>query len=310
MTKKTPLCYNDAHKGAIHMQLNHTAARSSRLSAVLRCDMHLSHTLVNRLKVQNAIFVNGRPAHTDYPVAAGDVVSVRIEEAEPDYPAEPGALDILFEDEAVIALDKPSGLLMHPSHSRNTGTLANYLAHYYRESGQKCAVHPVSRLDRDTFGVVLLAKNAYTHACLCDAHAAGAIEKTYLAAVFGAPPAPSGVIDLPIIRLQPRDMRRGVGDGGQPAVTEYRVLRRTAHASLVELHPRTGRTHQLRVHLAHIGCPILGDPQYGTADSQAYSHAFGLQTQQLCAAALSFPHPLSGAVCSLRSAQRVILPPD
>ena len=105
-------------------------------------------------------------------------------------------------------------------------------------------------------------------------------------------------------------MRRGVGDGGQPAVTEYRVLRRTTHASLVELHPRTGRTHQLRVHLAHIGCPILGDPQYGTADSQAYSHAFGLQTQQLCAAALSFPHPLSGAVCSLRSAQRVILPPD
>ena len=140
------------------MQLNHTAARSARLSAVLRCDMHLSHTLVNRLKVQNAIFVNGRPAHTDYPVAAGDVVSVRIEEAEPDYPAEPGTLDILFEDEAVIALDKPSGLLMHPSHSRNTGTLANYLAHYYRESGQKCAVHPVSRLDRDTFGVVLLAK--------------------------------------------------------------------------------------------------------------------------------------------------------
>lgn len=292
------------------MELSKTAERTVRLSAFLRAELRLSHTLVNRLKVQNAIFVNGSPVHTDHIVVPGEVVSVRIEEPEPDYPAEPGALHILYEDAAVIALDKPSGILMHPSHSRNTGTLANYLAYYYRETGQKCAVHPVSRLDRDTFGVVLLAKNAYTHARLCDAHAEGTIEKTYHAAVWGAPPEDAGVIDLPIVRLSPIGMLRGVGAGGQRAVTEYRVLRRTRYGALVELHPRTGRTHQLRVHLAHLGCPILGDPQYGTAQSQAYSLAHGLETQQLCAAALRYPHPLDGSLRTLHSAQHVILPED
>ncbi|MBQ1282046.1 MAG: RluA family pseudouridine synthase [Oscillospiraceae bacterium] len=292
------------------MILRHIAARNGRLSALLRSDMRLSHTLVNRLKVQNAIFVNGNPVHTDYPVAAGDEISVLIEEATPEYPAEAGRLDILFEDEAVIAIDKPVGILVHPSRSRFSGTLANFLTHYYQSTGQKCAVHPVSRLDRDTFGVVLLAKNAYTHAKLCDAHAEGTIEKTYLAAVWGAPPEDEGIIDLPIIRISPIGMLRAVGEGGQRAVTEYRVLRREAHASLLELHPKTGRTHQLRVHLSHIGCPILGDPQYCTDGSRDYSLSHGLTYQQLCAAALRYPHPLTGETMELRSAQSVILPED
>lgn len=292
------------------MTLRHIAARNGRLSGFLRGEMHLSHTLVNRLKVQNAIFVNEKPVHTDYPVATGDEISVRIEEPTPEYPAEAGRLDILYEDEAVIAIDKPAGVLVHPSRSRNTGTLANYLTHYYQSTGQKCAVHPVSRLDRDTYGIVLLAKNAYTHAQLCDAHAAGTIEKTYLAAVWGAPPEDEGVIDLPIIRISPIGMLRAVGKDGQRAVTKYRVLRRSACGSLLELQPKTGRTHQLRVHLSHIGCPILGDPQYCIEESRAYSLAHGLTYQQLCAAALHYPHPLTGETMSLRSAQSVILPED
>ena len=287
------------------MQLNHTAARSARLSAVLRCDMHLSHTLVNRLKVQNAIFVNGRPAHTDYPVAAGDVVSVRIEEAEPDYPAEPGALDILFEDEAVIALDKPSGLLMHPSHSRNTGTLANYLAHYYRESGQKCAVHPVSRLDRDTFGVVLLAKNAHIHAKLCQLMKDGAIHKTYLAAVFGCPEQPAGEIALPVYKLGNGSLLRMVDPRGKRAVSRYRVISSDHQTSVLALNPVTGRTHQLRLHCKAAGFPILGDPQYCSPASALYSGTHGLFCQQLLAARLELTHPVMGQPLVISSRQSV-----
>lgn len=292
------------------MILRHTADRSGKLLSFLRRELALSSTLVNRLKQQEAMFVNGRFVHTDFPVAPGDEIAVLLEEPTPEYPAEEGPLDILYEDEAVIAVDKPAGLMIHPSRSRNTGTLANHLAWYYAATGQKCAVHPVSRLDRDTFGVVLLAKHAHTHARLCAAHEAGAIEKTYLAAVWGRPPEESGVIDLPIARLDPRGLLRGVRPDGQPSRTEYRLLRQEAHGSLVELHPRTGRTHQLRVHMAALGCPILGDPQYGTEESQAWSLAHGLAWQQLCAFSLTFPHPLTGEEIRLTSRQTVLLPQD
>lgn len=292
----------------ISLTLTHVADRSGKLGSFLRRELQISGTLLNRLKQQNAMFVNGKAVHADFPVMSGDVVSVLIEEPDPIYPAEPGPLSILYEDEAVIALDKPYGVLMHPSHSRNSGTLANFLAHYYRETGQKCAVHPVSRLDRDTFGVVLLAKNAYTHARLCDAHEAGTIRKTYRAAVFGCPPEDEGVIDLPIARPDPRDLLRCVREDGQRAVTHYRVLEKKDWGAVLELHPRTGRTHQLRVHLSHIGCPILGDPQYGSEASQSFSLAHGLAYQQLLASSLSFPHPLTGETLCLCSRQELQLP--
>ena len=254
------------------------------------------------------MFVNGRAVHSDYPVAFGDIVSVRIEEPQPEYPAQPGKLCILFEDEALIAIDKPAGMMVHPSRSRNTDTLANYLAYYYQTTGQKCAVHPVSRLDRDTFGVVLLAKNAHIHARLCQCHTRGTIEKTYHAAVYGAPPQPQGRITLPIARLSPQGMLRGVREDGQSACTDYRTLEETPLCTLLELHPRTGRTHQLRVHLAAVGCPILGDPQYGSSASQAFSLRCGYQYQQLCAVQLRFPHPLTDEPLTITSGQRITLP--
>ena len=292
------------------MILEHAAERNGKLASFLRRELRLSMTLINRLKMQNAMFVNGHAVHADYPVVFGDVVSVRIEEEDPIYPAEDGPLQILYEDEALIAIDKPTDLLIHPSRTRNTGTLANRLAYYYRKTGQKCAVHPVSRLDRDTFGVVLLAKNAHIHALMCAAHDAKAIRKTYRAAVWGSLPSQKGLIDLPIARLDPMGLLRGVREDGQPSQTEYLVLRQEPHGSLVELHPLTGRTHQLRVHLSHLGCPVLGDPQYGSEASQAWSLAHGLTGQQLCASSLTFPHPLTGNTMTLFSSQQVVLPPD
>ena len=290
------------------MVLQHTAQRSGKLLSFLRRELRMSSSLVSRLKFQNAFAVDGIPVHTDYPVSPGAVITVCLDEPEPEYPAEDGPLDILYEDEALIALDKSAGLLVHPSFSRNTGTLANYLLGYYRRTGQRCAVHPVSRLDRDTFGVILLAKNAHVHALLRQAMADGGLHKQYCASLYGALPQPEGVIDAPIARLSPQSLLRCVRDDGQAARSRYRVLQVRGPCSLVALEPLTGRTHQLRVHCAHLGAPVLGDPQYGTEASRAYSLTLGLTTQQLCAAQLSLVHPLTGQPLTLRSRQRVIFP--
>ena len=171
--------------------------RETRLLSILRRELQLSSTLVRRLKSCGAYTVNGEPAHTDRLVRPGDVVRVCLDEPRPDYPAEDGPLSILYEDEALLAVDKPQGMLVHPSFSRQTGTLANRLLGYYDRTGQACAVHPVSRLDRDTFGVVLLAKNAHAHALLIAAEK----HKTYHAAVRGVPQPPEGIVDVPIARL-------------------------------------------------------------------------------------------------------------
>ncbi len=171
------------------MELRCTAERETRLLSILRRELQLSSTLVRRLKYCGAYTVNGEPAHTDRLVRPGDVVRVCLDEPRPDYPAEDGPLSILYEDEALLAVDKPQGMLVHPSFSRQTGTLANRLLGYYDRTGQACAVHPVSRLDRDTFGVVLLAKNAHAHALLIAAEK----HKTYHAAVRGVPQPPEGI---------------------------------------------------------------------------------------------------------------------
>lgn len=278
------------------MELKHTATRAGRLSSFLREELGLSIGLMNRLKWQDKLFVNGVPRHADYPIAPGDVITVPLEEPEPEYPAQDGPLTIIYEDEHLLAVDKPAGMLIHPSHSRLTDTLANYVLGYYQKQGQRSAFHPLTRLDRDTFGIVLLAKNAHIHARL----SASPIEKTYLALVYGQVSGDM-TIDAPIARLPLPSLLRQVDPTGKPCTTHLRVLQTGTHCTKVALTPVTGRTHQLRVHCAHVGHPILGDPQYGTAASQAYSLELGLQHQQLCAASLQFPHPVTGQTMLLSS---------
>ena len=194
-------------------------------------------------------------------------------------------------------VDKPAGMLIHPSRATNQGTLANLVAGYYRRSGEKSAFHPVTRLDRDTFGIVLLAKNAHLHALLQDA----AVKKTYHALTFGGPKTDTGVIDAPIARLPLPSLLRQVSPEGKPSVTEFEVLHRNGQICKLALHPVTGRTHQLRVHCAYMGFPILGDPQYGTEESRRFSDGLGLSYQMLCAHRLEFTHPLTGDSMVLES---------
>ena len=272
------------------MELKHIATRTGRLSSFLKEEMHMSTGLINRLKWQQRIFVNGKPEHNDFSVRPGDVITVPLEAEEPEYPAENGDLTILYEDEHLLAVEKPAGMLIHPSRSRNRGSLANLVLGYYRRTGQKCAFHPVTRLDRDTFGVVLLAKNAHVHTLLQNSD----LQKTYHALVYGKMLVPEGVIDAPIARKPLPSLLREVSPLGKPSLTEYRVLEEHDGYSKVSLRPVTGRTHQLRVHCAYVGAPILGDPQYGSDESMAFSAKINLESQLLCAKCVEFTHPVTG----------------
>lgn len=285
------------------MELRHKAQRDGRLSSFLKQELGLSTGLMNKLKWNERLFVNGTPRHADYPVQAGDVITALLDEEKPLYPAEEGAISVLYEDEHILCVDKPAGMLIHPSRSVNSGTLANYVASYFEKTGQCCAFHPITRLDRDTFGVVLLAKNAHIHALCSDLHNKGLLCKTYEALVLGRPAQKKGTIDAPIARRPLPSLLREVSPTGKISQTFYRLMEDYGQYSLLSLRPITGRTHQLRVHCAYMGFPILGDPQYGNEESRALSSEMGYTTQRLCARSIAFPHPITGANLCIRSKQ-------
>ena len=280
------------------MELKHTAKRDGRLSSFLKEEMRMSTGLVNRLKWQQKIFVNGTPQHNDFTVKTGDVITAALDDEQPNYPPQEGDLTILYEDDHLIAVDKPAGMLIHPSHSRNDGTLANYLLGYYAKTGQHCAFHPVTRLDRDTFGIVLVTKHSHAHALMQEGH----LQKTYHALVRGGPLENEGIINTPIARKPLPSLLREVRSDGKESITEFRVLQRFSGYTKLALTPVTGRTHQLRVHCAHMGYPILGDPQYGFGVED-----FGLIHQMLCAKKLEFTHPITGEHLTLESKMDVNL---
>lgn len=279
------------------MTLTYIAQHPGRLSSFLQNEMRLSAGLMNKLKWGTAIQVNGVPQRTNYPVQAGDVVTVDLQEEPPLYPAEEGSLAIRYEDEYLLAVDKPAGMLIHPSRAKNTGTLANLVYGYYCRTGQKSAFHPLTRLDRDTFGIVLLAKNAYTHTLLQQTR----VEKTYHALTFGGPAEDTGEIDAPIARRPLPSLLRFVSEEGKPSLTRWQVLQRQEQVCKLALTPVTGRTHQLRVHCAYRGFPILGDPQYGSPESQRFSQELDLPHQMLCAKRLQLRHPITGENLTLES---------
>ena len=283
------------------MELRHTATRLGRLSSFLKNEMDMSTGLMNRLKWNNKILVNGKPEHNDFTVRPGDVIVALLDEEAPQFPAQKGKLSIIYEDEHILAVDKPAGILIHPSRATMTGTLANFVLGHYQATGQNSAFHPLTRLDRDTFGIVLIAKNSHIHALLSEKQK---IQKTYHALVLGIPRDTRGTINAPIARRPLPSLLRYVHPSGKPSITEYRLLSSDGTCSLLELKPITCRTHQLRVHCAFKGVPILGDPQYGNERAQSFA-----THQQLCAKTLSFTHPITGEVMRLTSKLNVARKP-
>lgn len=232
------------------------------LRDVLRGSMGISQRLLHALKFEGEITVNGQPVTVRARVRSGDEVRLRLEEAaDQRVIPEQLPLKLVHEDADILVVDKPAGSLVHPVPPEPTGTLANAVAWYFQEQGLHQPVRVVTRLDRDTSGLVLIAKHALAQHFY--ASNPDAVTKHYLALATGQLTATSGLIDAPIGINPDNPVTRQIDLLGKPAQTSYQVLRQSPLGSLLALQLLTGRTHQIRVHLAAIGHPLLGDSQYG-----------------------------------------------
>ena len=235
------------------------------LRNVLRGELHLSYTLLKSLKWrENAIALNGVSVHVNVPVHTGDAVSVRLLERSSAQTPSPCSLplDILYEDEDLLVINKPPNVAMHPRRGApEAPDVASALSAYLSDGS---AAHFVSRLDKGTSGLFIAAKTGYVHDRLRRALHSDGLRREYRALAVGVPQPERGVIELPIGRDDGSIVRRRVRPDGLPCRTEYEVLAQSSGFSWLRLIPRTGRTHQLRVHMSAIGCPLVGDWLYGT----------------------------------------------
>lgn len=226
--------------------------------------MQISRRMVQRLTRARGIMLNGKPPFLARKARSGDKVSAKVAAPEePTLPAVELPLRILYEDGDLIVVDKASGMLVHPTAEHHTRTLAHGLAHHFARSGLDAKVRPVHRVDRDTSGAVVIAKSAFAHQHLDRQLREGRLERSYLALVEGQVADEEGTIDAPIGKSRSNPNLRAVVKGAQEARTHFKVLERLDAVTTVALTLATGRTHQIRVHMAHVGHPLVGDRAYG-----------------------------------------------
>ena len=259
------------------------------VKSLLRRELRMADGAIARVKtVPDGICLNGAHARTVDRVAAGDTLTVRIDDKRPGgrFPPVAVPLDILYEDADLLALNKPAGMTAHASNFLpDTPTVAGALAY---QRGPDFIFHVVNRLDKGTTGLMAVAKSGYIHDRLRRTLHTDGFSREYRAVCVGCPKPPAGTIDAPIGRDETSAVRRMVRSDGQRAVSHYEVLSQRDGLSFVKLQPETGRTHQLRVHMAHIGCPLAGDWLYGTEDPDLISRP------ALHAYALALTHPVTG----------------
>lgn len=263
-----------------------------RADTLLRRELLLSGSAVKRAKrLPGGILLDGVPVFGSVPVHAGELLSVAVGDSAYGAGLLPvsGPLSIRYEDDDLLILDKPAGTPVHPGPNHAADTLANYLTQYYQDCGLVAGFHPVNRLDKGTSGLMAVAKYSHAHDRMKAALHTGSFRRTYLAVCQGTLSPASGVVDAPIGRAPDEVLRREVRPDGAPARTRYHVLAEQNGRSLVRLELETGRTHQIRVHLADLGCPLCGDFLYGT-ELPELPGRFALHS-----ASLSLIHPITGA---------------
>lgn len=263
------------------------------IDSFLRNRLGFSRRIIRSLKKEDGIRINGEYAPAWRQLNGGEELELYLPLVEQAINPEPIPLAVIYEDQDLVVIDKPPGMLVHPVKKHQSGTLANGLLYRWRAAGESCSFHPVHRLDRLTSGLVLVAKNQWVHQQLSLQLKSGKMSRFYLALCKGNLPKISGKIDAPI-KEQIDTAARIIDSSGKPAITRYRVLRRKEYSTLLAVKLYTGRTHQIRIHLSHLGYPLWGDPLYGTPDQN-------LTRTALHAVSLSFHHPRLGRKIKLKA---------
>lgn len=270
-----------------------------KLKEYLRKEAELSGRFIKSAAMEGRLCVNGKKARLNFVLSLGDVISLKIEKEETqDIEPEKMDIEVIYEDEYVIVVNKKAGIVVHPAKCYQSGTLANGLLYYFKEKGENCIVRLVSRLDMDTTGLILIAKSQFSHMALSRDMSKESFKKGYYAIIHGNLEKKEGTVDAPIYRDcidGLNAIKRTVDERGQRSITHYEVIESHPQGDLIKLMLETGRTHQIRVHMNHIGHPLFGDPLYGIEEEDKY-----ITRQALHAYKLEFPHPKSGEIIKLQ----------
>ncbi|MBV7273054.1 RluA family pseudouridine synthase [Clostridiaceae bacterium UIB06] len=268
-----------------------------KLREYLRAVEKLSGRLISGAARDGRITVNGTRVKLNYVVKLNDEIGFDVtKEESQNIDPEPIPIDVIYEDSDIIVVNKQPGIVVHPTKSYPNGTLANGLLYYFKEKDEKCIVRLVSRLDMDTSGLIIIAKNQFSHMALARDMGNENFEKSYLAIVHGNIDKKEGTINLPIYRVGGDTIKRIIDERGQESITHFSVLESCRKGDLVKLTLETGRTHQIRVHLTYLGYPLYGDSLYGIGNEDDY-----IKRQALHAYKLKFPHPRTGEILELEA---------
>lgn len=264
------------------------SSKYSNVKEVLKAEFSMSDRLLLKLKKLDKIYLNGNVTSVNHPVLENDLIECYLNYEEDNSNIVPTEmpLNIIYEDEAYIVVNKPAGIPVHPSMDHYTDSLSNGIAFYFSQIGLKKKIRPVNRLDKDTSGIVIFAKNEYIQECLVRQMKSKEFIKRYIAVVNGNLDNLEGTINAPIARKEGSIIERCVSETGDIAITHYKVLKRKTDFDIVECILETGRTHQIRVHFAYLGHSLLSDTLYGTSSSL-------INRQALHAYEVEFTHPLS-----------------